>query len=272
MTDTQSALLAAILSDPASDDPRLVYADWLDENGHPERAEFIRVQVELARLSNLDISRSPVDPVHRRIDSEKSALRARERELWHQLPTCKEFAPWASGISTDPDRTRFWVGNQSGPLLEVTRGFVSRITSADWLRHADSLYWRPGATMECPECGGRGTIGRGSGHDFKLVFCRCYHAPGRVPRPMPPGAQPIERVVLTTPMGVEPGWREMTRPRVGVNEWTSPRWHGIVFEVRPMRIVQGGTSGTVTIAGRTYPITHWEVPARPGTDPDRWPD
>jgi uncharacterized protein (TIGR02996 family) len=48
MTD-DSALLAAIRAAPADDAPRLVYADWLDEHGHPERAEFIRVQCELAR-------------------------------------------------------------------------------------------------------------------------------------------------------------------------------------------------------------------------------
>lgn len=49
MTDDGSALLAAIIAHPAEDTPRLVYADWLDENGQHERAEFIRVQVELSR-------------------------------------------------------------------------------------------------------------------------------------------------------------------------------------------------------------------------------
>src|SRR6476659_1135869 len=45
----ESALLAAIRAAPEDDAPRLVYADWLDEHGQPERAEFIRVQIELAR-------------------------------------------------------------------------------------------------------------------------------------------------------------------------------------------------------------------------------
>jgi uncharacterized protein (TIGR02996 family) len=49
MTDAD-ALLAAVLAEPDDDLPRLVYADWLDENGRPERAEFVRVQVELARF------------------------------------------------------------------------------------------------------------------------------------------------------------------------------------------------------------------------------
>lgn len=44
----EDALLAAIIANPDDDTPRLVYADWLDENGQPERAEFIRVQIEVA--------------------------------------------------------------------------------------------------------------------------------------------------------------------------------------------------------------------------------
>lgn len=43
------ALLAAVLAAPADDLPRLVVADWLEEHGEPERAEFIRVQCELDR-------------------------------------------------------------------------------------------------------------------------------------------------------------------------------------------------------------------------------
>ncbi|VTR96727.1 Repeat-companion domain protein OS=Isosphaera pallida (strain ATCC 43644 / DSM 9630 / IS1B) GN=Isop_0391 PE=4 SV=1 [Gemmata massiliana] len=44
----ETALLAAIYANPDEDTPRLVYADWLDEHGDPARAEFIRVQIELA--------------------------------------------------------------------------------------------------------------------------------------------------------------------------------------------------------------------------------
>jgi uncharacterized protein (TIGR02996 family) len=43
------ALLAAVIANPADDLPRLVYADWIEENGEPDRAAFIRGQVELAR-------------------------------------------------------------------------------------------------------------------------------------------------------------------------------------------------------------------------------
>ena len=45
----RDALLRAIGEQPEEDTPRLMYADWLEENGDPERADFVRNQVELAR-------------------------------------------------------------------------------------------------------------------------------------------------------------------------------------------------------------------------------
>jgi len=46
MTD-QDALVEAILGAPTDDAPRLVYADWLDEHGESEHAEFIRLQCRI---------------------------------------------------------------------------------------------------------------------------------------------------------------------------------------------------------------------------------
>jgi uncharacterized protein (TIGR02996 family) len=45
MTD-QDAFLRTIIENPDDDTPRLVFADWLEENGDPERAEFIRLQIQ----------------------------------------------------------------------------------------------------------------------------------------------------------------------------------------------------------------------------------
>jgi serine/threonine kinase PknH len=39
----ESAFLRAIADAPDDHAPRLVYADWLDENGQPERAEYVRL-------------------------------------------------------------------------------------------------------------------------------------------------------------------------------------------------------------------------------------
>lgn len=52
-------LLAAIASNPDDDLPRLVYADWLDEQGDPDRAEFIRLQCHTVRVGPLDPSWAP---------------------------------------------------------------------------------------------------------------------------------------------------------------------------------------------------------------------
>src|SRR4051794_30439631 len=61
------AFLCDIIEHPEDDAPRLVYADWLDDHGQPERAEFIRLQCRLASLPDRD----PQGP----------ALRQREGEL-----------------------------------------------------------------------------------------------------------------------------------------------------------------------------------------------
>ncbi len=61
MLSDRDALLGAIRAAPDEDTPRLVFADWLDENGEPERAEFVRVQCELARLTD---DRSDSQPVY----------------------------------------------------------------------------------------------------------------------------------------------------------------------------------------------------------------
>jgi uncharacterized protein (TIGR02996 family) len=54
MSTTEEAFLSDIRASPDDDGVRLIYADWLQENGQPQRAEFIRVQIELARLADDD--------------------------------------------------------------------------------------------------------------------------------------------------------------------------------------------------------------------------
>lgn len=58
------ALLHAIGEHPEEDTPRLMYADWLEENGEPERADFVRVQVELARPGLSGAERMPLVRKH----------------------------------------------------------------------------------------------------------------------------------------------------------------------------------------------------------------
>ena len=48
MNPVEQAFLADIAVQPQDDAPRLIFADWLEEHEQGERAEFIRVQCELA--------------------------------------------------------------------------------------------------------------------------------------------------------------------------------------------------------------------------------
>src|SRR5579871_38256 len=52
MTEAE-ALLASIEENPNEDTPRLAFADWLDEHGQAIRAEFIRLQCEIAQKETL---------------------------------------------------------------------------------------------------------------------------------------------------------------------------------------------------------------------------
>jgi uncharacterized protein (TIGR02996 family) len=54
---TEQSLTAAVLASPDDDLPRLVFADWYEENGDPERAEFVRLQCALARPHELTSDR-----------------------------------------------------------------------------------------------------------------------------------------------------------------------------------------------------------------------
>lgn len=52
LSPDEAALLKAVCADRDNDLPRLVYADWLDDHGRPERAEFIRLQVAAEQEPN----------------------------------------------------------------------------------------------------------------------------------------------------------------------------------------------------------------------------
>jgi uncharacterized protein (TIGR02996 family) len=55
-----AAFLDAIVKDPAAQQPRLIYADWLDEQGDP-RGELIRVQCALERINTRDAAWRELD-------------------------------------------------------------------------------------------------------------------------------------------------------------------------------------------------------------------
>ena len=84
MTSDEQALMSAILADPADDTPRLQLADWLEEQGDADRAEFIRVQCELAKWDTPIPMQDVItlDDGRRYEFKPTASLRRREWELW----------------------------------------------------------------------------------------------------------------------------------------------------------------------------------------------
>jgi uncharacterized protein (TIGR02996 family) len=100
----------AILDDPDADAPRLVYADWLEEHGDPDRADFIRLQIGLTR-PDLDLGR--------RLLSYRRTEQLRDR---HEAAWLADLPVWATPH-------------------EFRRGFLSKVgcRPAAWVEQADEL-------------------------------------------------------------------------------------------------------------------------------------
>ncbi len=134
--------LDAICADPHDIGLRLIYADALDDAGDTARAEFIRVQVELATgkfpcTCTCEYEHGIGCPEGRQV-----SLRRRERELLSEYGS-----RWAGDIAV---AFGFWRwgnnGGTSGPnrpavRWEFRRGFVEKVscTCADWLQHGPAI-------------------------------------------------------------------------------------------------------------------------------------
>jgi uncharacterized protein (TIGR02996 family) len=94
MTDDERSWVQAILAAPDDDTPRLVYADWLDEHGQPERAAFIRTHIELSRM---------------RLGSTDYAIRGRHLERHARELLGRHRQAWIAGLGVAANRhTYFW--------------------------------------------------------------------------------------------------------------------------------------------------------------------
>ena len=92
------AFLEAIIAAPGDDTPRLVYADWLEEHGEGERAEFIRVQIVLSSPEGVRVKcgRTKSRPECSDPECRWCFYRRRERSL-----LCHNFAKW-NPLPPDP--------------------------------------------------------------------------------------------------------------------------------------------------------------------------
>ena len=179
MTDTERSFMRAIIERPDCDLPRLAFADWLEENGEPDRAEFCRVQIELAELERIHVQPAIRKLVYcpgkgcetcQRVPS----LRERERELltaantmvWGGCP-----ALWAAGLKVSTYTLNYWddATDRDALGMRFERGFVSEVRArlavlvgGECERCRANPGWGYGrqADTDCVPCHGTGrTIG-----------------------------------------------------------------------------------------------------------------
>ena len=148
--------IEAVLAHPDEDWPRLVFADWCDEQGQCERGEFIRVQCRLAELGecrqDFSLGLSCCCPY---CNAGGFTLRRREQELldeWWAKWTHQAFdnlAPDVGVATGDPSWDVHIYLYSAKPRQEeigdfhctYRRGFVAVVTctAADWLAHGDAI-------------------------------------------------------------------------------------------------------------------------------------
>jgi uncharacterized protein (TIGR02996 family) len=139
MTDeqTRAAFLQSILANPSDDAVRLIFANWLEEQGEGDRGEFIRVQCELAK--------PPPGGTEWKKLINRELLKRRERELLatHGALWSAELADMFCGThnGTIHPHHHGYEGCMDGAQWKWRRGFVSAVTctAADFLRHADAM-------------------------------------------------------------------------------------------------------------------------------------
>jgi uncharacterized protein (TIGR02996 family) len=158
------ALLRAIIDEPDDDTPRLVYADFLDEQGDHDRAEFIRVECRLDHLVRARPDRYPLEfrardllCISDRLFKFEGHLDSQLEERDHELVALRGSA-WADGL---PDTVEY-AGFRRGFVQEVGMSGRAFMTSAEELfarapvRHVTfsrTPTARLPALTECPHLG-----------------------------------------------------------------------------------------------------------------------
>lgn len=137
-------LLRAIQDSPDEDAPRLIYADWFEDQGDLDRAEFIRVQCRLARMSLYD----PARPVLLRREYD---LLSRHGNVWSK-PLIGRVRRWRyrrgfveqvkAEVEVFSNHAEMLWGNYPVRELHLTRSSaaeVRKLASSPWLAHVEAL-------------------------------------------------------------------------------------------------------------------------------------
>lgn len=88
--------LRAIIENPYDDGLRLVYADWLEEHGHRERADFIRYQIAVFDLDRNDPRRMEQGNRYKVSDFAYSSGSPISQEWYAELPQLPEKIGWST--------------------------------------------------------------------------------------------------------------------------------------------------------------------------------
>ncbi len=129
----EQALLAAVLDDYDDDLPRLALADFWEEHGQSERAEFVRVQCAIAESPHdqpcycFNYSRGACSGCGH--NARLAALRRRQGELLNGQGKYLEPGSWS------------WPIWQWAASWDWRRGFIGsvRCTAESWLEHGDAI-------------------------------------------------------------------------------------------------------------------------------------
>lgn len=145
--ELRRAVLELVIAHRESDGPRHVHARWCDLHGQPERAEFIRVQLELERMPAYRNIRLDLDWEDERYSTEcrkAVGLRRREQSLWDGRLAWLDRSgwPWATSCeSIEPGVLDYWTNPHLNPHRFFRRGFVAAVACATdyWLKHGDEI-------------------------------------------------------------------------------------------------------------------------------------
>lgn len=124
----REALLGAVCADPGTDLPRLVFADWLEENGEEHYARFVRLQIQADALL-------PTDSQAREMHLAAERLKRGRSKSW------RRDLPRNSGVAWGPFRRGF-VGDIEmiyiGSAKRVMESIAGRVP-------IDGLRWNRGS-------------------------------------------------------------------------------------------------------------------------------
>jgi uncharacterized protein (TIGR02996 family) len=166
MTSDGEALFRAICEQPWENTPRLAYADWLEENGDPQRAAFIRFECEFPVLT-------PSHPRYHELMNQSGQFDAFCEQWESELPQFKGvkwsgffdrgFAHWVTFRSSKAflDHADAVFATAPVDFLEarqLTDNTIARVLASPYVRRLNNLILRGNYRNEgvrkiaaCPE-------------------------------------------------------------------------------------------------------------------------